>query len=240
MDSVGTGLASMETPLLWWVGGSIVAYALATNVAWTLRGRIRLRPAAQEALIQAARFAFYLVIPYLALGGWPRPPFSGLLLPHDMGWVGFGPRWPAARWLGTAGTGLWVGLAAFLVLLLAWSNANRGAGEARLRLAARPWWACLIDGLYLQVHWAFYRGALAVVLADVYPAVFAGLGLVALEWALDPFWRQGWRQPDRAAERWLGAAQAVVAAVLFWLTRSLWACLAVHWALELALRRTGR
>jgi hypothetical protein len=238
MDGIRMWLEAVDPPLLWWVGGSILAYALVTNLAWWLRPRLRLHPVARAALVQAARFAFYLGVPYLALGGWPRPPFSGLISLDDLGLVGLSPLWPAARWLGSAGTGLALGLAAFLVLLLGWWNANRAG--ARLRFPPGPWWALLIDGLYLQVHWAFYRAAPAAALGDVYAGVFLGLGLVVVEWALDPAWRQGWREPEQAAERWLRVALAVTSALIFWFTRSLWACLAVHWALDLALWHLGR
>jgi hypothetical protein len=193
---------------------------------------------AQDLLIQVARFLFYLGIPYLVLGGWPRPPFHGLLSLEDLGLVGANPRWPATRWLGAAGTGIWLGLGAFLILLLAWKNANRGA--VRLRFAARPWWSLLVDGLYLQVHWAFYRAGLAVALGDLYAGVFAGLALTYLEGALDPFWREGWRQQSQVAGRWLRAALALLAALLFLLTRNLWVCLAAHGVVELAFWRIGR
>jgi len=238
VDSIHAWIAALDPTLLYWVGGSILACALATNLAWWLRSRSSLRPVLQDALVQVARFLFYLGIPYLALGGWPRPPFSGLFSLEDLGFPGANLRWSATRWLGAAGTGIWVALAAFLVLLLAWRSASRGT--VRLGFPPRPWWALLIDGFYLQVHWAFYRAGLAVALGDLYTGVFAGLGLVTLEWALDPCWRQGWREQSQAAERWLRAALALVAALLFLLTRNLWVCLGVHWALELAFWRIGR
>jgi hypothetical protein len=97
-----------------------------------------------------------------------------------------------------------------------------------------------IDALYLQVHWAFYRGALAVELGDVYTGVFLGLGLIYLEWALNPFWQQGWRDKNLAAGQWLRAALALVAAILFLFTRNLWVCLGVHGALELTFHSLGR
>lgn len=243
VDTIRSWLEYAKSPLILWVAASILAYTLVVNVLWLLR------PARHQAvhrqsywqpLVQAGRFLFFLGVPYLALGGWPRPPFSGLLSLDDLGLVGFSPRWPAIRWLGAVGTGLGMGLLAFVVLLLAWLSANRPRQAGRFRFASRPMWALLVDGLYLQVHWAFYRGALAVVLDDVYPAVFLGLGLVYLEWALNPFWRQGWRQSSGAAGRWLRAALALVSALVFLSTRNLWVCLGVHWLVELAFWRLGR
>lgn len=231
-----------------WLLGSILAYVLATSglsLAIAVArlqpvGRIRLPAAAWPPLREAARLLYYLGIPYLVLGGWPQPPLQGLLSVQDLGLAGTGGPWPVDRWLQAAGTGAGLGLAALVVLLIAWTNANRPAGGLRLSFPARPWWSLLIDVLYLEVHWAFYRAALAVVLADDYPAVWLGLALVYLEWALNPFWRRGWRRPERAAGQWLRAALALVIAFLFLLTRNLWVCLGVHAVLELTCRRVGR
>ncbi|HNS51605.1 MAG TPA: hypothetical protein PKO09_10550 [Anaerolineae bacterium] len=238
LDSLRAWTTALDPTLLYWVGASLLACVLATNLAWHLRSRISLPPAARDALVEAARFLFCLGIPYLALGGWPLPPLSALLSLEELGLAGIQPRWPAARWLSTAGTGTWLGLGAFLLLLLAWKNARRGA--VRLSFAPRPWWALLIDGLYLEAHWAFYRAGLAVALGDRYAGLFAGLGLIALEAALSPFWRAGWRDDHRVAGRWLRAALAVVSTLIYLLTQNLWLCLAVHWVLELAFWHIGR
>jgi hypothetical protein len=191
--------------------------------------------------VQVARFLFYLGIPYLALGGWPRQPFQGLVSMADMGMVSIGGRWPPTRWLEAAGTAIGIGLLAGLLLVLAWANANRrGPGEPRFRFPRQPWWTIPVDTLYMEVHWAFYRAALAVLLADLYKGVVLGLGLVYLEWALNPAWRHGWRAAPRAAEQWLRAALALVSALVFLLTRNLWLCLGVHVVLALLFWSFGR
>jgi len=230
----------LSLPLTFWLLGSVLSYAVGNWLRWGLRTRDLLPAPYRGWPEQVARFLFFLGIPYLALGGWPRPPFSGLLSRQDLGLAGFEPAWPAIRWLGAVGAGLGLGVAAGLILLLAWLHANRPAGAGRLRFPPRPWWALLLDGLYLQVHWAFYRGALAVVLDDPHTAAFLGLGLITLEWGLNPFWREGWRAPLGAGRRWLRAALALVTAVIFLLTRNLWVCLGVHWLLELLFARLGR
>ncbi len=179
-------------------------------------------------LWQAGRFLFYLGIPYLVLGGWPRRPFQGLLSLQDMGLVGLGESWTVACWLGAAGTGLGIGIGALALLFLARRHANHVPPFPH-----RPWWEIVIGVVYLEVHWAFYRAALAILLGDLYWGVFAGLGLVYVEWAVSPSWRLGWRQEPRAAGQWLRAALALVIAVLFLLTQNLWICLAIHSLLEL-------
>jgi len=233
-------LASALHPLLFWVLGSVLAYALGTNVLWWQRSTSLRRSLYGRWLEQIGRFLFFLAIPYLALGGWPRRPFQGLLLMEDMGLVGLSERWPVTRWLEAVGTGVGLGLVAMLILVLAWANARRCADGSTLRLPPRPGWALLVDVICLEAHWAFYRGALAVVQGDVYTGVFLGLGLVYLEWGLNPFWRQGWRLESLVAGTWLRAALALVVALLFLFTRNLWVCLGVHWLLELAFWQLSR
>ena len=226
------------TPLVFWIGGSLLVYVIGANALWLLRDSLR-RPLARW-LVQVGRFLFYLVLPYLALGGWPRQPYQGLLSLEDMGLVGLSDHWPVTRWLEAAAVGLGWGVLALITLSLAWVSANRRDGSTRLLFAPSRWWAVLVGVLYLQVHWAFYRGALAVMLDDAYAGVFLGLGLVYLESSLSPFWRQGWRLEAQSAERWLRASLVLVIALLFLLTRNLWVCLAVHILIEFSMRQLGR
>lgn len=228
----------LTSPLLLWLWGLVLAYVLAANALWVVKDTWR--PSHRLWVVEAGRFFFYLAIPYLVLGGWPRRPYQGLLSLEDMGLVGLGGRWPVTRWLGAAGAGLGWGLIALLILILAWGNAKRLTQGVRLQFPSRQWWLILVDVLYLEVHWAFYRSALAVTLGDIYAGVFWGLGLVYLQCSLNPFWRQGWRLQSQAATRWLRAALAFIIAVLFFLTRNLWICLLVHGLLEVFLRQLGR
>jgi len=189
--------------------------------------------------VQVGRFFFFLGIPYLALGGWPRQPYQGYLSLADLGLVGLTLDWPVTRWLGSVGLGLGLGLVALLILAFAWLNADRTAESSRLSFPSRSWWVLVVDVFYLQVHWAFYRGGLAIALDDLYAGVFWGLGLVYLEWGLNPFWRQDWRLESEAAGRWLQAALALVTALIFLLTRNLWICLGVHGLLVLVFWLVG-
>lgn len=241
-------LAYNESPLLFWVLGSMLAYVLVTNALYLVQSRNAHPSPLERWLVEAGRALYFLGIPYLALGGWPRPPFGGLLSLADIGLAGLGGRWPPTRWLSATGTALGFGLAALVLLLVAWGAASRGASGAlagegapgRLGFQPRPWWLSLIEVLYLEVHWAFYRGASILILEEIYKGVFIGLGLVYLEWALNPFWRRGWRSDSAAADQWLRAALALVAALIFLSTRNLWLCFGVHLLLDLIIRRLGR
>jgi hypothetical protein len=202
-----------SSPLLFWVLGSVLVYALTTNLLWLTRSLGFWRSPYSRWLVQAGRFLFHL----------------GLSL-----------DWPITRWLQAVGTALGVGLVALLIMALAWVNANRQADGSRLRFPPRAWWALLVDGLFLQGHWAFYRGALAVEFEDLYLGVFAGLALIYLEWGANPFWRRGWRSSSLVAGQWLRASLALLAAIVFLLTRNLWLCLGLHWLLEITFWRLGQ
>jgi hypothetical protein len=244
MEGVVDRLASATNmpPLLAWVWGSAGVYVLATQALWLAKSSWR--SPHRRWLVQVGRLLFYLAIPYLALGGWPRQPYRGLLSLEELGIVGLGAAWPVTRWLEAVGLGLAWGSVALLFLLLAWRTANRGAGGVWLGFSRRPWWALVVDVLYLEVHWAFYRSGMAVALghgdSNLYAGVFLGLGLVYLEWSLNPYWRQGWRRESQAAVRWLRAALALIIAVLFLISRNLWVCLGVHLLLELSVWQLGR
>ena len=213
-------------------------------------------------LWEVGRFLFYLGIPYLVLGGWPLRPFRGLLSLEEMGLVGLGGSWTVTRWLAAVGAGLGLGSVALVILLFAWHQVNDN-----LRLPRNPRWAIVIDVIYMEVHWAFYRASLAVLLGDLYLGVFAGLGLVYAEWIVNPFWRQGWRptptalhaalndglgfteipfrggdcrEESLAAGQWLRAALAMVSALIFLLTQNLWICLTAHWLVELVFYSHSR
>ncbi len=226
--------ASPPPHLLLWLLGSVLAFVLASNGLWLVRGSHLLPAHLGPALLQAARFLYYLGVPYLVFGGWPLPPHRGLLAPSNLGLAGLDAFWTPGRWLQALGTGVGVGLFALGFVAVAWLNASRRSGTTRLGFSATPAWNLLVNGLYLEVHWAFYRGALAVLFDDLYLGVFWGLALVYVERLSSPFWRQCWRRELCAGDAWLFMVQALVSALLFLLTQNLLACLAVHWMLSLA------
>jgi hypothetical protein len=265
---VVSSLNDSPPPLLFWLLGSVLIYALATNALWLARFFATRRLTARDChperaegsfsvlvkffaalpgqaartgkmarggwLWEVGRFLFYLGIPYLVLGGWPLQPFQGLLSLQEIGFVGLG-SWTVTRWLAAVGTGLGLGSVALVILFFAWHQAND-----ILRLPRDAWWAIIIDAIYMEVHWTFYRASLAVLLGDLYLGVFTGLGLVYAEWAANPFWRRGWAEESQAAGQWLRAALAMVSALIFLLTQNLWICLTAHWLVELVFYSHSR
>lgn len=224
-----------------------MAYVLATDALCVLRTKGLVRWIQAGWLLQAGRVLLFVGVPYLALGGWPRPSLSALLVPQDIGFIGWDPRWPAARWLEAMGDALGLAIVSLAILLLAWVNANRLSGQGAVgfgvRIPPAPWWSVAVDILVLEVHWAFYRGAMALIFEDLYTGVFAGLGLAYLEWFLSALWWRNWsggsQAESGAALQWLRSALVLVSALVFLVTQSLWACLLAHGLIELTLRRVS-
>jgi hypothetical protein len=91
----------------------------------------------------------------------------------------------------------------------------------------------LLEVLCLEVHWAFYRAGPLALLGD-YWGVFAGLGIILLEWATDPRVRHSLGTEEQGDTLWDGSL-ALVTSIVFLFTRNLWLCLAVHLGLEIGL-----
>jgi len=112
--------------------------------------------------------------------------------------------------------------------------------RARVRASLWGWPLLLLDVLYLEVHWAFYRAGPLLLLDDWHSGVALGTALVLLEGYGNPVVRHGLRRPGQADDSLLAAAVAVVMAVVFLYTRSFWISLAVHFWLELTLLAVWR
>ncbi len=229
-----------------WLAASFSLYALAAQLAWQLRWALQSahdHPEYDQGLWrlldwpfmpwleQAARFGYYLGIPFLAAT-------SGAIGADLLGIRG--SEWVAGKsfqgflqedW--ARGAGL-----ATLSVLATWSVWLAGRLLARRqKLAPLPTrlpgsaWQRLLDALYDQVHWAFYRSGPILWLDDVYWGVFAGLALVLLEAALNPAHRWLLEDPETAATPQLRLGLAWTSALLFLATRNLWLTMAAHLAL---------
>jgi len=196
-------------------------------------------------LLQLVRFAYFLGLPYALLirrGVLELQPL-GLLGPADLdqsvlGWGG--------EWLIATGRMVAVGLAGALVVL--WGRANLrwvmahtdGGREMEDDGVTGP---IVRETIYLQVHWAFYRTAPLLWLGAGNEgwAAFAGVGIVALEAALDPRFWAALGDPDRAIRPLFTGVLCWLSALGFALTRNLWLVAAIHMALVWgSQRRLGR
>jgi len=244
-----------------WIAGSIVLYALATNLAWRVRtgwpgwpgrelerlSRWRYAPCLGEIL----RLLYYIGLPYAVVTfrrtGQPAymgiPPLEGNTLTVGKTILDLlGLAHPDEAW-----QTLWpaLGLTAgslVLAAILCWWYA-RSLRDLLPDLAPAadvetiPWWIAFREAAYLQVHWAFYRSGTILLTDDFYGGTALGLILIFLEWSLNPAWRADLHQPFRAETRLSRLGLALITALLFYLTRKLWPGIVVHWVLDLVYTR---
>ena len=134
----------------------------------------------------------------------------------------------------------------------------RGAAGAHRPADA---WLTPLDAALLQWHWAFYRAgaagwllmspnglsdlpfADAAIFAPIFSALTAnpfywgswlGMGLVALEWGLNPFTRAALRDPAHRPYALLRVAIAFASTAVLVATRNFWLALLLHLTVESA------
>jgi hypothetical protein len=234
--------------LVIWVLVSILFYGITVNLWYHLRRApsswMSRRLSALESspygqwLFQALRLVYYLCIPYLALTrGVSNPTLMGM-------WAA---DWFDERWFGELASGLALGLGAFLLLLWGWRHyllALRGtdhqvAGEPYLferRLLAAPWgWGLvLLEVLYLEMHWSFYRSATIRAAGDYY-GVFLGFLLVLAEWCLNPAIRSDLGIARRGGETLTTMTIAFSISTIYYFTANLWLCMVIHITIQFGL-----
>jgi hypothetical protein len=241
-------LFDYRVELVLWVLGSVLLYGLSVNVAQRLRrtssGRLGRFVAAVEAwpyspwLSQGLRFVYYLGLPYLALT-------RGITSPVLMGMWGRG--WLQPGWYGEAAFGFTLGLGALLLMLWGWrryllitTSPDQSTPwqpyVSQRRVLAAPWgWGLIVlDVLYLEMHWAFYRSAAIRSLGDYY-GVFAGFLLILAEWGLNPRIRHDLGITRRDPETVTTIAIAFTISVVYYFTANVWLCMLVHLAVQFGL-----
>jgi len=237
-----------------WLGGSLLLAVLWTNLAWLLR-RPRSGPVGEfvtrlvawrfsPSLLQSFRLLYYLGLPFAALS-WGRDAVVSRLLGLQVIKLPVSAAkatgaYVAANWLDWATDGGWaaaVGIGTWGLLVLGWWFYRRAVVATDDRDAtsgAGTGWVFLRESAYHEVHWAFYRNA-PILTVGAYWGIWIGLGLVAVEAALNPAWRRDLAHPQRTPGLLVRAALAVVSSVLFWLTENLWLALALHWGVSWGL-----
>lgn len=230
-------------PILW-LALSFLLYALATNVVWYYREP---RPGRIGRLVETIKrwpygawfpqplhLLYYLGLPYLAL-------LMGVVNLRSMGLIDLG-------WFHHLGKGAILGGVGLLFLTLVWGYYARSTRQlgpeadplsSRLATLNQPlgWALLLLDLVYLEAHWAFYRSLPTQLLDDLYSGVFLGLALVLLEGASNPLLRHDLSRPERAGGILLTGGIALVIALVYLFTRNLWLCVLIHLGIEVGLLR---
>ncbi len=234
--------------LVIWVLVSILVYGIAVNLWYHLRrspsSRVSRRLRTFESwpyglwLFQVLRLVYYLGVPYLALTrGVSNPTLMGV-------WA---PDWFEERWFGELASGLALGLGACLLLFWGWRHYLLATKETDGQLAGEPyffqrsllaapwgWGLIVLEVLYLEMHWAFYRSA-TIRVAGEYYGVFLGFLLVLTEWCLNPVIRNDIGVATRGGEALTTATIAFSVSVIYYFTANLWLCLVVHLAMQFGL-----
>lgn len=237
-----------------WLGGSLLLAVLWANLAWFFRrprsgapGEFVTRLVAWRFspwLLQVFRLLYYLGLPFAALL-WGRDAVVSRLLGLQVirlrvSGAKATNAYVAANWLDWAADVGWaaaVGIGTWGLLALGWWFYRRAvvaADDQDVTSGADTGWVFLRESAYHEVHWAFYRNA-PILTVGAYWGVWMGLGLVAVEAALNPAWRRDLANPQRTPGRLVRAALAVISSALFWLTENLWLALALHWGVSWGL-----
>ncbi len=216
------------------IGGSIVLYTLAANLAWLNRvpragryGRLVLWAKTAwlaRALGELARWVYYLALPYAAL-------LFGYTTMRALGVWGM-------DWLASVPTFALLSVGAALVMVWVWRPYARAEHPHAIDESGWNRAQHIVEIIYQEAHWAFYRSGPILWLGDFYWGSIFGLVLTFIEGWSNPFVRVNVRDITRAdAPLWSGGL-AVVSTLVFLFTQNAWYCLVLHLALDVGLRGT--
>ncbi len=234
-----------------WTAGSLLLSAMGTGLAWRgerqsqgwagqLHARLSGNPFGR-AFVFLLRFTYYIGLPYIALLRHTFSPVGiGLLgtQTSELPWWMLG--WSLADWSRALGWAVGLGGLAATALAVGWWNAHRALEDELPSgglLPAPSLFVAARESIYAEIHWAFYRAAPLLFIADPYWATLVGAGLVTVEWALDPYWRAGLTNGSRREVLLTQIAWLALSTAIFVLARNVWPILALHAALAWALGR---
>ncbi|MCL4393405.1 MAG: hypothetical protein M1482_01055 [Chloroflexi bacterium] len=214
------------------LGLSIALYALGANVSWTYRitrpGRLgRLADWVQSAWVariagEVVRWLYYLALPWGTLMlGYNSVRALGI---WNLDWITSAFDLPI------------LGIGAALVFIWIWRPYARAEHPHAVDSTGWNWARHIVEVLYQEAHWAFYRSGPILWMGDSYWGSFFGLALVFVEGWSNPAVRTAALDVSRAdAPLWSGSI-AVVSTIVFIFTQNSWYALSVHLLLDLGLR----
>jgi hypothetical protein len=213
-------------PVLWTLASMTVAVLAILLVGAAQLDRWRATTGG-HLLEQFLRLIYFIGVPYAAL-------LTGSLASIDMGLTGAGGSilgWSPAEWLRGLSTALMLGAIVLLPIGLASRQIAR-AGQP-LGTDDRSAGAVIVDAIYAEIHWAFYRAAPLILLGDVYAAAIFGALLVGVEWIVVLI-RNGLNPAPEERQMWLRRGVLLaLSATLFALTQNVWLAMLAHMVLEL-------
>lgn len=216
---------------------SLVIFVIASNLAWRSQNSPnsalsqRIAIAGQNQLVrmsyELARIVYYLGFPFLALYlGWIDVRALGL---SNLDWAD-GIRWAIV-----------ITLAAWILLMFIWVPYLRATADVlapeRLRQLTPP--RRIVEIIYMQAHWAFYRAAAIMIFVSAmaderafYWGTCIGLGLILIESWADPRVRRSLLSVGEADRTLWNTGKAIMNAVGFVVTRNIWLLVLMDLAIE--------
>jgi hypothetical protein len=217
--------------------GSMFLYITAANLAWSRQGTPGVRgipflgpilgPNSSRAVYEVSRFVYYIGLPYLAL-------YLGWVDLRSMG-LGFLDWAQGLRWT------IVLTLATWSLLMFVWVPYIRATLKIAVQVRSQelPWSRRVVEVVYMQAHWAFYRAACIVMLRTVmqddlaaYWGSSVGIALTFLEAWADPRVRRHIALLGEGEASIWSAGQAIINTVGFVLTRNVWLLALLHLTLE--------
>lgn len=218
---------------------SIAVYVAASNFAWSIAHSansilaVRLRDAGAQSVVRVGfeilRLFYYIGIPFVAL-------FFGLI---DIRVVGM--NFPLLNWAEGARWAIVILLAAWLLLMAIWLPYLRATRDVYATPATQSSFPRrMVELVYMQAHWAFYRAVAIEFLTGTIPDAFywgtvLGLGLTALEAIASPHIRQRLTEIGAADGIVWNFGQAVLNALSFAVTLNFYLGVLVHFLLDLTV-----
>ncbi len=222
------------------VAVSMLVYIVSANLAWYLgtwtesQMALRLQRFAASpytrGVYQVLRGFYYVVLPYIALWfGWLDERAMGL---GYLDWAD-GLRWTIV-----------LALAAWILLMFVWVPYLRATSNVPVRFSNEvlSWSRRIVEVVYMQLHWAFYRAACILLLTNlfkddqaIYWGTSIGLALTFLEAWADPRVRRNLTHVGIGEVALWNAGQAIINTVGFVLTRNVWLLALVQLALEFSV-----
>jgi hypothetical protein len=222
------------------VAASMLMYVAGANIAWFHRVKPTSWPSSQlrrftgssfpRALYELWRLVFYVGLPYAAL-------YFGWVDLRAMG-LGFLDWSKGLRWA------IVLSLATWSLLMFVWVPYLRATSKipVRIDLDGQTWSRRVVEVIYMQAHWAFYRAACILILTTVlhddlaiYWGASAGIALTFIEAWADPRVRRHIAQLGEGEQALWSAGQAIINTVGFVLTRNVWLLALIHLALEFSV-----
>lgn len=216
---------------------SVFLYVLTANVAWRIarahasRTAAQLRALSQQrpaiAAFEILRLGYYVGLPFAALyWGWIDLRAMGL---SALDWA------EGARWA------IVILLAAWFLLTIVWFPYLRATYDVPAAPETyQPFARRMVELIYKQAHWAFYRSAAIMLFTRVLPDAFywgtvIGLAFVCVEAFLNPRLRAQVTRLGQADPVIWDFGQSFINALAFLATRNFLLLVLIHFLLELSV-----